>query len=214
MAPARIRRCSEILEEHISEAVQSRESMRALLQEIAMVSAPDTGGPKILPLLARLATPACTWFEGEPRIEIVPERRGCSVRILSDNAGIRERALPVVALDVPFEEIVSALARIPQLAAPLIPRLDDDLLVLAQFHDEDDLGVHDMIAFAEEEELPPVVMVPPKPTPERPSQRPTVPRMQAINPDDFKIPTPIPPKPKPKQEAARANKPIPPKDRR
>jgi len=200
MSRARIRRCSEILEEHIVEAVQSRAAMRALLEEIAEVSAPDTGGPKILRVLARLGTPACQWFEGELRVEIVPDERGSVVRILSDNAGIRERVLPLVTLDVPFGEIVGALARIPKFAHPLLPRLTEDMLVLAPFHD-DEFGLDELLAFADDGELAPI-LAPPTPSLERPSQHPTVRRMHSIDPQDFAIPTPLPPKPKPKQDAA------------
>lgn len=86
----------------------------------AEIAAPNKGGPVILAALARLGTTACTWIEGELRIEITGDASTTRIAVSSSlGAGFREKCFADTILNVPIEEFSRLLARSPKLIEPL-----------------------------------------------------------------------------------------------
>ncbi|MDB4935408.1 MAG: hypothetical protein JWP87_2380 [Labilithrix sp.] len=94
---ASLARCSDLSEREIVGALLSRDECAALLGRIAKVSSDRSASRSLLAVLARLATPACIWLEGELAVELFEEEGGTKVRVMSEiGAGLRERVLPGV----------------------------------------------------------------------------------------------------------------------
>jgi hypothetical protein len=118
-----IKRCIDVTEKDITAAVESREACRALLEHIAKIAAPDQGSPKLLLLLARMATTACDWVDGELRIEMVGDGDVTVVETMSElGGGMRERIFAPFSMAVPLAEFVRAVERVPHMIAPLQAR--------------------------------------------------------------------------------------------
>lgn len=118
---AHIKRCIDLTELDVVTAVASREDTRALLEHLSARSAPNTGGAKILLVLARMATTAaCEWLDGTLRIEIVGDEEVSVLEILSElGGGMRERVFAPLPLKMPLSEFTRAIERVPHLVAPL-----------------------------------------------------------------------------------------------
>jgi hypothetical protein len=120
---AHIKRCLDITDRDIAHAVETREACKALLDQIAKVAAPNQGAPKLLILLARMATNACDWIDGDLRIEMVGDGDVTVVETMSElGGGMKERILPPFSMNVPMTEFVRAVERVPHMIAPLITK--------------------------------------------------------------------------------------------
>jgi hypothetical protein len=120
---AHIKRCLDVTDKDIAQAVETRESCKALLDQIAKVAAPNQGAPKLLLLLARMATTACDWVDGDLRIEMVGDGDVTVVETMSElGGGMKERVLPPFSMNVPLSEFVRAVERVPHMIAPLLTK--------------------------------------------------------------------------------------------
>jgi hypothetical protein len=119
-APLRLARCLDLAEGHLAAAIASREGTRALLARLAEISAPDTGVAKVLLLMARMSTTACTWIEGDLRVELVATGEATVLDTTTDiGGGLLERVLPRATLRAPLAEFARAIDRVPRMIAPL-----------------------------------------------------------------------------------------------
>ncbi len=124
MSLAHIKRCLDIAEKDIAAGVETRESCKELLDHIAKIAAPNQGSPKLLLLLARMATTACDWVDGELRIEMVGDGEVTVVEMMSElGGGMRERVLPSFSLNVPLAEFTRAVERVPHMIEPLATKV-------------------------------------------------------------------------------------------
>ena len=122
--------CRDIAEEHVARAVATRAAMRAFLTQIAKVSRPMEGAPKILLALARLATRACDWIDEDLLIVISGGDERCTLEVLSDfGGGLHERVFALVKLGVPLDEFVRAVRLVPKMILPLKMKEQDGKLV-------------------------------------------------------------------------------------
>jgi hypothetical protein len=117
---ASLKQCTELRDAHIISAVASSEAMESLLGRFAEIAAPGKGAPILLAALARLGTTACTWIDGELRIEISGDATQTKIVASSSiGAGFREKLFRDTILRVPLEEFSRGLARAPRLIEPL-----------------------------------------------------------------------------------------------
>jgi hypothetical protein len=117
---AHIKRCLDIAEKDILAAMESRENCRDLLDHVARIALPNQGAPKLLLVLARMATSACDWVDGELRIEMVGDGEVTVVELMSElGGGMRERVLPSFSMQVPIAEFTRAVERVPHMIEPL-----------------------------------------------------------------------------------------------
>jgi hypothetical protein len=112
-------RCSELPERDLIAALISRDECALLLARIAAMPSPRATARALFGLLARLATPACTWLEGELAVELFEEEGGTKVRVLSESGGFRERVLPIAILAQPLAELTASIANRGELAGLL-----------------------------------------------------------------------------------------------
>lgn len=195
-SPTSFDRCIEISETNIDRAVVSREAFRALLDRAAAVARPEEGAPKLLLAIARLATSHCEWLDGELRVEIEGDEHHTNLSIMVDmGAGYRERAFPVVRLQVPVDEFSRAVRLVPRLIEPLQAKNVEGRLVLRARSGSSTLPPPriEIEALALQAALG-ARKVPPRPPPaRRPARfetkpmdvytRPTAPRMPAVRPE-------------------------------
>jgi len=117
---ASLSRCSELSERAVIAALISSEECASLLAHIAAMPSPRAASRALIGLVARLATPACTWLEGELVVELFEEEGGTKVRVMSDfGAGFRERVLPTALLAQPLAEVIDAVSRYGERAGML-----------------------------------------------------------------------------------------------
>lgn len=117
---AHITRCLDLGEADIAKAVTSREGTRVLLDHLSRIGKPSSGAPKLLLLLARLATTACDWLDGDLRIEIVGDEQVSVVEVMTElGGGTRERVFAAFVMQVPLSEFVRAIERVPHMITPL-----------------------------------------------------------------------------------------------
>jgi hypothetical protein len=110
----------DVTDRDVAIATAGRSAARALLQRMAEVSRPADGGPKVLLVLARMASSACDWIDGDLRIEILGDGEISVVEVLTEmGAGMRERLLPPFTMKIPLTELIAAVERVPHMIAPL-----------------------------------------------------------------------------------------------
>jgi hypothetical protein len=127
-----LKQCSELRDTHIVHAVSSSEAMEALLARFTEIAAPGKGAPIILAALARLATTACDWIDGELRIEISGDDEKTKIAVsTSIGAGFREKLFSDTTLRVPFDEFARGVTRAAKLIAPLAIKQSAKLIVLS-----------------------------------------------------------------------------------
>ena len=116
---ARFARVSDLSERDALAALLSRDECAALLARIAAIPSERSATRALLALLGRLATPACTWLEGELAVELFDDDAGTKVRVMSEiGAGLRERVLPAITLAMPLAEVVAAFEKRRELSLP------------------------------------------------------------------------------------------------
>ena len=120
MSVSHIKRCLDITEKDIAAGVETREACKLLLEHVSKIAAPNQGAPKLLLVLARMATTACDWVDGELRIEMVGDGEVTVVELMSElGGGMRERVLPSFSMNVPLTEFTRAVERVPHMIEPL-----------------------------------------------------------------------------------------------
>lgn len=103
--------CFYLAERDVIAALLSRDECAALLTRITSAKRPHKMLRQLLPFLARLATPACTWLDGELAVELFTEDDGTKIRVMSEiGAGMRERVLPVFTVSATIDQIEAAIA--------------------------------------------------------------------------------------------------------
>jgi hypothetical protein len=137
MTAPSIKRCFELTDAHVAAAVESRETTKVLLEYLASIAKPNQGAPKMLLIFARMATNACEWLDGDLRVEIKGDGDVSVMEIMTElGGGLRERALPSLALHVPLVEFARAVERVPKMVEPLmIKTKNDKRIVLASVFD-------------------------------------------------------------------------------
>jgi len=124
MSLVHIKRCLDIAEKDIAAAVETRGACKLLLDHVSSIAAPNQGAPKLLLVLARMATTACDWVDGELRIEMVGDGEVTVVELMSElGGGMRERVLPSFSLNVPLVEFTRAVERVPHMIEPLTTKV-------------------------------------------------------------------------------------------
>jgi hypothetical protein len=74
----------------------------------------------MLLVLARMATTACVWLDGDLRIELHRDRETTWIDVLTKLGGtMGEHVFPSLAVNAPFDEFLGAVERIPQMVSPL-----------------------------------------------------------------------------------------------
>jgi hypothetical protein len=117
---AHIKRCLELSDKDIASAVEDRQLVKALLDQLAKVSKPSDGAPKLLLVFSKLAADAVDWIDGSLRIELAADGDGTAVEVLTElGLGMHERVFPSFRMAVPLEEFARAVERVPHMIAPL-----------------------------------------------------------------------------------------------
>ena len=147
---AHIKRCLELSERDIVSAVADRRTAKALLDQLAKVSRPGDGAPKLLLVFARLASSEVEWIEGALRVEMVGDADVTVVEVLCElGLGMHERVFPSFKMSVPLDEFARAVERVPHMVAPLtVVAATSRRLVLTTAEDEE-----------QEEAAPPAVAI-------------------------------------------------------
>jgi hypothetical protein len=178
-----IQRCFSLGDDEMKQAVVSRSTTKALLDHLVGIAKPNEGAPKILLVFARMATSACDWLDGELRVEVLGDGEICVIEVMTElGGGLRERALPSMAVSVPLSEFVRAVDRVPRMVEPLVVKTKTDRrLVLVSKPERAGRSLPPVpVAIAEEHlvELPrPASLVASRPAAPRPLvPRPPVPR--------------------------------------
>lgn len=213
MSVAHIKRCLDIAEKDIAAAVETREACKLLLDHISKIAAPNQGAPKLLLVLARMATTACDWVDGELRIEMVGDGEVTVVELMSElGGGMRERVLPSFSLTVPLVEFTRAVERVPHMIEPLTTKVASPRRVVFTASQEVrkstippppvEIGEGSLYAGSGSSHPPPAIPLPPRPAAGRPSGAQTAPAAPVAAPAGGPgKPPPLPPramqKPKP-----------------
>jgi hypothetical protein len=105
-------RCSDLPERDVIAALLSRDECALLLARIALIPSARSASRALVALLGRLATPGCTWLEGELAIELFEhDAHETRVRVMSEVGGLRERVVPTLVLAQPLEELVATFEK-------------------------------------------------------------------------------------------------------
>ncbi len=122
-----IKRCIEVTDAQIATAIVSRSGAKALLDHMAKIGRPNEGAPKILIILARMAVSGDEWLDGDLRVEVVGDGDVSIFEVMTElGGGLRERALPSFAVNVPLAEFVGAVERVPRMIEPLAVKAKSD----------------------------------------------------------------------------------------
>lgn len=115
-----IQRCGDLSQADLESALESRGTIKELLDRLAQVSAPDSGVPKVLLLFAQVAKTDVDWLDGDLRVELVAAGDMTVLEVLTDlGGGMRERLFTPVAMNTPMDEFKRAAERSSSLLAPL-----------------------------------------------------------------------------------------------
>jgi hypothetical protein len=117
---AHIKRCLELSDRDIASAIVDRRLTKALLDQLAKVSRPADGAPKLLIVFAKMAAQAVEWVDGALRVEMVGDGNVTVVELLCElGLGMHERVVPAFKMNVPLEEFTRAVERVPRMIEPL-----------------------------------------------------------------------------------------------
>jgi hypothetical protein len=117
---ANIKRCLELSDRDITSAIADRRLAKALLDQLAKVSKPGDGAPKLLLMFAKIAAQQVDWIDGALRVELVADGETTVVEVLTElGLGMHERVFPSFKMNVPLEEFARAVERVPHMIEPL-----------------------------------------------------------------------------------------------
>src|SRR5205085_6655099 len=103
-----IEHCRQITDDHLNEAIESREDTRALFEHAAKIAKPRAAGSRILLIFAKMASPDCDWLEGALRVELTGDGDTTTIESLVDiGAGLKERVFPKTRVEVPLDEFLA-----------------------------------------------------------------------------------------------------------
>ena len=144
---ANIKRCLELSDRDLASAVGDRRLAKALLDQLAKVSRPGDGAPKLLLVFARMAMASVDWIDGGLRVEMNGEGEITTVEVLSElGLGMRERVFPSFKMAVPLDEFVRAVERVPHMITPLtIATVSEQRLVLTAVAEGEDAAGDDAV---------------------------------------------------------------------
>lgn len=115
-----IESCREITDDHIREALETREATKALLDRAIEVAKPRAAGSRVLLIFAKMASAECDWLEGALRVELIAHGDITTIDAIVDiGAGLKERVFPKMKIEVPLDEFLAAIKKFPQAIAPL-----------------------------------------------------------------------------------------------
>jgi len=118
-----ITQVQDLADRDIASAVATREATSALLTRLADVSAPETGTAKVLLVLARMATMACDWVDGDMAVDLVDEGPVTRMEVSTEmGGGMRERVFAPIRFRAPLAEFTRAIERVPHMIRPLAIR--------------------------------------------------------------------------------------------
>jgi hypothetical protein len=139
---AHIKRCLDLSDREIASAVEDRATAKALLEQLAKVSRPSEGAPKLLLVFAKLAGGEADWIDGALRVEMLGDGDTTLVEVLCElGLGMHERVFPSFKMNVPLEELARAVERVPHMVAPLgVSASTSRRLVLTAASDEDEVA--------------------------------------------------------------------------
>ncbi len=155
---AHIKRCLELSDRDITSAIADRRLAKALLDQLAKVSKPSDGAPKLLLMFAKIAAQQVDWIDGALRVELVGDGDSTTVEVLTElGLGMHERVFPSFKMSVPLEEFARAVERVPHMIEPLsIATSSEKRLVLTATEGEeeeeesDDASPSENVAIADE----------------------------------------------------------------
>ena len=130
----------DLSERDLIAALISRDECSALLKRIGEIPSARSASRALLALLGRLATPACTWLEGDLAVELFEDEAGTKIRVMVDlGAGLRERVLPIITVAQPLPELAGAFEKRRDLMTVLrVERISARcVMLLASSADED-----------------------------------------------------------------------------
>ncbi|MEZ4225078.1 MAG: hypothetical protein R3B13_29260 [Polyangiaceae bacterium] len=122
-----IESCDAVGDEVIAEALAAASSMAAatprmktlaLIERMAEVAKPGRGAPKILVVLAHMASKS--WLDGLLRVRVIGDSELSVVEALVDDGLSSQRVVGPLRVDVPFEEFRRAIELHPEFVAPLV----------------------------------------------------------------------------------------------
>jgi hypothetical protein len=139
---AHIKRCLDLSDRDIASAVDDRRTAKALLDQMAKVSKPGDGAPKLLLVFAKLASSEADWIDGALRVEMMGDADVTVVEVLSElGLGMHERVFPSFKMGVPLDEFARAVERVPHMIAPLtLSGSTNRRLVLTAVAEDEDEG--------------------------------------------------------------------------
>jgi hypothetical protein len=113
----------DLQERDLAQALADRDATKALLTQLAEISAPNTGSAKVLVALARMATTACAWIDGDLSIDVVGDGEATVIEVATElGGGLRERIFAPMSFRVPIGEFARAIDRVPHMIIPLVIR--------------------------------------------------------------------------------------------
>jgi hypothetical protein len=122
-----LRRCWDLTEAQLTDAMLSRQAAGQLLREMASIALPNTGAAKILIVVARLARPECEWIDGTLRVEVEAVGDKTRVAVMEDlGGGARELVFPRLVMNAPLDEFQRSVRVSPRAVEPLQLQNEDD----------------------------------------------------------------------------------------
>ena len=94
-----------------------REKVFALLDRMAEIAKPGQGAPRVLFVIARLAS--CDWIDGDIEVRLHASGQKTVIDLMVDDGMLQSRLRPSLEVAVPFQEFETALGRITEFIAPL-----------------------------------------------------------------------------------------------
>jgi len=114
-------RCLDLTEEHITEAIASRETTLLLLDHLASVARPEDGAPKVLRIFVRLNEGDAPWVDGDLHVELISFREVTAIDLSVDlGVGISERLFPTFEFNVPLNEFEVSIEKYRWLIGPFV----------------------------------------------------------------------------------------------
>ena len=115
-----LEQCGQLAQPDLETAVTSRDDCAALLARMSEISARDTGAAAVLSVFAALASAACDWLDGDLVIEMIEDDEVAVVSVMTDLGGnMRESVFRPFSMNVPLEEIITAIDRTPTILGAL-----------------------------------------------------------------------------------------------